>query len=100
MSEITSTQIFKDYSGEGLHFRREQRVDPLIEDNKQAEAQGANDLKFGRRFAQVPMVVLEKWIEEGVDYRLIGRDPEMLRKFKRKLADPEWRYFRTHYNDI
>jgi hypothetical protein len=99
MSEV-KTYIKKDHAGKGLIFRREQDATPVIQQNHEAERDQANDLRFGRRFASVPMVILEKWIEEGIDYRLISKDPKMARAFKQKLSDPEFKYFRTHYNDL
>lgn len=55
-----------------------------------------NDLSFGRKMASVPLIVLEEWIKEGIDYRLIGKDPAMAKKFKAKLNSPEFRAFKTH----
>lgn len=94
-----TTEIFK--GDEGLHFRRSQDATHILEANKQAQVHGQSpDLRFGRKFASVPEVILEKWIEEGVDYRRLNKDPEMRKKFKAKLSSPEFRLFRTHTNSL
>ena len=46
--------------------------------------------------ASIPASVRLKWIlEEGWDWFDAGRDPDVARKFRQKLNDPEWRHLRT-----
>lgn len=96
---MKDTKIFK--GDDGLLIRRSQDATHILDANKEAQVHGqAPDLQFGRRFASVPEVILEKWMEEGVDYRKINHDPEMMKKFKAKLNSPEFRLFRTHTGNL
>ncbi|RLD66336.1 MAG: hypothetical protein DRI98_13650 [Bacteroidetes bacterium] len=92
-------EILKDYADEKLIFKSSEDVGSVIDANKAEFNQGI-DLSFGRKYASVPTIVLDAWIREGVDYRKIGKDPEMAKKFRAKLADPEWRAFRTHSGNL
>ena len=96
-----TTDIKKDFLGQGLVIRREQDASEIVTLNQLAQSGDIkNELRWGKRYASVPKVVLEQWIAEGVDYRLISKDPAMLRKFKQKLEDPEWRALRTHTGNL
>ena len=92
------TEIIKDFSGNQIVITRSQPVGEILEENMREYNDTANqqDMGFGRKVASVPQDVLDQWILEGVDYRLVNRDPEMAKKFKAKLNSPEFRYFRTH----
>lgn len=101
MAEV-KTDIIKDYAGEGLIIRRTQELSNILERNKQEFNETGNlpDLSFGRKVASVPMVVLEQWMAEGIDYRKAGSDPETAKRLKRKLNSPEFRAFRTHNSKV
>ena len=97
---MANTEIFKDQLGQGLHIRRSQDATPILEANKQAQIYGQNDLKFGRKFASVPTVILEKWMEEGIDYRKINHCEKTRKAFMAKMNSPEFRAFRTHTGNL
>ncbi len=92
--------ILKDHADEKLVFHKQQEVGGILEENKKEYLNPGKDMGFGRKVASVPIDVLEKWIEEGIDYRKIQKDPAMARKFRQKLESPEWRYFKTHPDNI
>lgn len=94
MSDKT-TEIIKDYSGEKLVFKTAQDCSAIIQSNKLDQINPVADYRFGRKVASVPTAVLDAWIKEGIDYRRIGKDKEMKKKFFAKLNDPEFRYFKT-----
>jgi len=94
------TQIFKDLQNNGLHIRRTQDATPILEGNKESQIEGQDSLRWGKRFASVPEVILEKWIDEGIDYREINKCEKTKKAFYAKLQDPEFRYFRTHTGNI
>jgi hypothetical protein len=82
---------------DGIIIRRVQDVQAVLDGNKEVQVHGQEpDLRMGRRFASVPQVILEKWIEEGIDYRKINSDPQTKKRFMQKLSDPEFLAFRTH----
>ena len=89
------TEIFK--GTDGLHIRRSQDATHIRAANKEAQVHGQEkDMKFARRFASIPEIILEKWMEEGIDYRRINKDPVTRKRFMEKLNSPEFRAFRTH----
>jgi len=88
-------EIIKDYSGEALVFKTSQDCSGVIDQNKD-DFNNVKDLSFGRKYASVPIDVLDAWIREGVDYRRIGKDPEMAKKFRAKMNSPEFKAFRVH----
>ena len=92
--------IIKDHANEQLIFHKRQDCSDILEENKRLQNESQEDLSFGRRFASVPIDILDKWIEEGVDYRRIGKDPSMAKAFKAKLNSPEFKFFRTHTGNL
>lgn len=100
MSDRT-LEIIKDFSGEKLVFKKRQQCSPILEANKtEISAGGSPDLKWRKKFASIPVDVLDKWIEEGVDYRKIQKDPTMRKKFLAKLNSNEFRAFRTSIGSL
>jgi len=89
------TEILKDYSGNRIVIKNSLDCTEILRNNKAEQTNPVADLRFGRKVASVPTVVLDAWIKEGIDYRKIGKDPEMKKKFFAKLNSPEWRYFKT-----
>jgi hypothetical protein len=88
--------ILKDYNNESLIIHKSQDVAPTIAANRIDRNQGPDDLSFGRKIASVPIDILDAWIREGVDYRLISKDPEMKKKFYAKLNSREFSAFKTY----
>jgi hypothetical protein len=97
---MRNIDIIKDYSGEALVIKTSQDCSSIIEENKRLQNESQEDLSFGRRFASIPIDVLDAWIKEGVDYRKIAKDPSMAKKFKAKINSPEFRYFKTHTGQV
>jgi len=75
-------------------FARIQDVAPILEANKALAADPAHS-DFGRLIADIPCVVVEKWLhQEGVN--VLGLPAHEFDRFiRRKLDDPDWRYLRT-----
>jgi len=95
--------IIKDYNNERLVFHKQQDCGEILKANRaeQNTAIGSNDLGFGRKYASVPIDVLDAWIlHEGIDYRLIGKDPAMKKRFFEKLNSRDWCGFKTHTGNL
>lgn len=71
-----------------------QDVEPFLDANKRAQNNGdgftpSRDMK---RIANIPNVVIEKWLNElGVNVFDKNHEPAV----RRLLNDPDWRYLRT-----
>jgi hypothetical protein len=97
-----TTQLHSD-NKDHLRITHEQDVSGVLKENAElASLHGGNVQLDGpdgaemKLAARVPMVLLEKWrIEEGLDYHLVGRDPEMTARFWKKLQDPSWQKLRV-----
>lgn len=85
-----------------LTVYREQDVEPVLNANRAAfnEApswrpwgSGRKDVSM-RMVADIPNIVVEQWLKEGIN--IFSPDPDMQKKFRKKLNDPEWRYLRTY----
>lgn len=67
----------------------------LIEQNK-ARANygdyGWSEDKTYRRVAEIPAIIMVKWLNEEGWWAL---DPAAAGKLKQKMNDPDWRYLRT-----
>lgn len=77
-----------------IHKRTD--VTDIIESNKRQQPLTI-DSRFGNQMmhhvAQIPLTIVEQWKREGLD--IFDRSPEMRKKLKRKLNDPEWRYLKS-----
>ena len=93
---MKKTEIIKNYSEGGLLFRTTDDIGDMLAHNKRELNDPQKDLRMRRKVASVPTVILDAWIKEGIDYRLIQKDPEMRKKFFAKLNDPDNRFFKTH----
>lgn len=95
MSEVF-TRIHSDPSERKYHFERVQDVEPIVENNKalQSEAQKSD---WGRHVASVPMVIIEKWLNEeaarGGPMRFLG--PGFDEWFAKKIKEPDNRAWRV-----
>ena len=93
--------IIKDYNNEQLIFKKSQDCAPILEANREDRNNPVKDLSFGRKFASVPIDVLDAWIlHDGIDYRKIGKDPEMRKRFMAKLNSRDWSGFKTHTGNL
>lgn len=99
MSEI-KTEI-KSHNGE-LTVYREQDVEPILNYNRavineaptwRPWSSGRKDVPR-RKVAEIPNVVVEQWMKEGIN--IFSPDPDMQKKFRQKLNDPNYRYLRTY----
>lgn len=91
------TRVHSDPSERKYHFERVQDVEPILERNKvlQGEPQKSD---WGRHKASVPMVMIEKWLNEeyargNVSLRFLG--PGFDEWFAKKIDDPDNRAWRV-----
>ena len=102
MSDETavSTEI-KASNGE-LVIKRTQDTEPILELNGREMneaptwrpyASGKKDVPM-RKVAEIPLIVVEQWLKEGIN--IFSPDPDMQKKFRQKLNDPNYRYLRTY----
>lgn len=72
-----------------------QDVEPILNENKRLQNDPNHDgytpSRDLRHVAQIPMVVIEQWLKEGIDYANAADWP----KIAAKLDDPEYAYLRT-----
>ncbi len=77
-------------------FELRQDVEPILEGNKHLVAQEQH-LEWGRHTARVPVVIINKWLNEdnarGNPIRYLG--PGFDQWLKRKLDDPDNRAWRV-----
>lgn len=93
------TNLIQQQDGQ-IIVHRSQDVAPLLKANKVEANNPTSSLRIGRKFASVPIEVLHAWIEEGIDYRKLNQDPSMMKKFKAKMNDPEWKALRTSVSHV
>lgn len=99
MSEdFVKTEFFHDESDDKYIIKREQDIEPILNANKIAQNDGSNGYSKSRdlrRVASIPLVVIEQWMkEDGVNILALTGD-EKQKYFRRKLNDPDNKYFRT-----
>ena len=71
-----------------------QDCEPIIEKNKALQSESPDNV-LGRRIASIPLVVVQKWMQEdGVNFLALPKH-EKGKYLRRKLNDPEYRYLRT-----
>jgi hypothetical protein len=96
-----SIDIIKDRDNQQLILKKSQDVSPILQANREEMNNPVEDLSFGRKFASVPIDVLDAWIEhEGLDYRKIGKDPAMRKRFFEKINSREWCGFKVHTGNL
>lgn len=74
--------------------RTTQDVEPILEANKvlyNEDGGGWSPTREMRRVASIPLVVVHKWLQEGINIF----DKNDRRKVLQRLNDPEWRHLRT-----
>jgi hypothetical protein len=89
-----ATRIHYDRAERTVTFERVQDVEPVLEANK-ARRSAPHTSDWGRLIADIPCVIIERWLhEEGVN--VLGLPArEFARFIARKLDDPDWRHLRT-----
>ena len=95
--------LIKDHAGEQIVIHKSQEVGGILAENHRDRMnQGSVNSGgvLGRKVASVPIDVLDSWIEEGVDYRLMRKDPAMRKKVLAKLNSPENKFLRTYDGNI
>lgn len=99
MSDQIRTEI-KAKDGQVTVYR-EQDVEPCLIANRAAInevtswrpwASGRKDVAI-RKVAEIPCVLAEQWLKEGIN--IFSADPDMQKKFRQKLNDPNYKYLRT-----
>lgn len=92
MSDVISR--FHPNSEGGFTIERIQDVEPILDNNKALQNTPQRS-DFGRHIASIPLVVIEKWMnEEGAPVLAMDRH-EFNRFIRRKLQDPDYRWLRT-----
>ena len=82
-----------DHTTDQLVIRRTQDCNPILEHNKEQAlwTDGYTPSREMRRVAQIPNIIVEQWMKEGVNIFDDNCWPEI----RRRLNDPEWRHLRT-----
>ena len=88
------TRIHFDRADRQITFERVQDVEPILDANKALRTDPVQS-DWGRLVADIPCVIIEKWLhEEGVN--VLGLPAEEFARFiAKKLDDPDWRHLRT-----
>jgi hypothetical protein len=78
-------------------IEHEQDVRPNLDTAKRLQNEddrGWSPSRELRRVAHIPNIIIVKWLnEEGLD--IFDSDPEMQKRYRAKLNDPDWRWLRT-----
>jgi hypothetical protein len=90
------TEFHINPGGETFTINRVQDVETLLKHNRHMrDEDGYSPSRELKRFASVPLVVLEQWMkEDGVNSLLMGAK-EKGEYYKKKLADPRWKHLLT-----
>ncbi len=88
-------EIIKDRDNQQLIFKKSQDCSGILKENREERNAGVSTGHSFRKFASVPIDVLDHWITEGVDYRKIKDDPDMRMRFYAKLNSRDWCGFKT-----
>lgn len=86
-----------------MHFKRVQDCTSVLDDNaewRNAEQTWRRKEDKWIRYAQIPMLVVEMWMKEGINVFLAetdrdGRPNEHLKAVLKKLRDPDWKHLKT-----
>jgi hypothetical protein len=90
--ELITRWSYDPAHGRGI-VERVQDVEPILEENKRLRAlnDGYSPRRELRRVASIPLIVVEQWMQEGVNLF----DPNCREAVRRKLNDPENLFLRT-----
>lgn len=90
-------QYFSDDKG-NITVNAMQDLTDLLDRNKASANDRGKDItsEYATPIGTIPHVIALKWLsEEGWWWMDADQDPDVDRKLKRKLNDPEWRYLRN-----
>lgn len=90
-------QFFSDDDG-NITVNMMQDVSGILEQNKRAANDRGKSITsdYANPIGSIPHVIAKKWLdEEGWFWMDADKDPDVDKKLKAKLNDPEWRYLRT-----
>jgi hypothetical protein len=83
--------------GDSLSIERTQDVEGILQDNKELSKESDSSSKgIMRRVANIPNMVIELWMKEGINIFDMGHDPDVRKKILQRLNSPDWKYLRTH----
>ena len=89
--------VHSDPTERAYHFERVQDVEPILENNKRLQSiEQKSD--WGRHHSSVPMIVIEKWLNEeyargNISLRFLG--PGFDEFYRQKMQDPDNRAWLT-----
>lgn len=90
-------RFYSDDDG-NITVETSQDLEPLIERNKKMANENGKAItsEYANPIASIPPIFIVKWLnEEGWNVFDAERDPDVDKKLKRKLNDPDWRFLRT-----
>ena len=93
-----TTRAVVDEDGDRLTVVREQDVEAILDHNKALQNDGSNGYgatRDMRKVASIPLVVVEQWIKEDGVNLLHLSGPEKNAYLRKKLNDPDNRFFKT-----
>lgn len=93
-AQETNTVFHWDESGERYIIERHQDVEPILQENREKRLadDGYTKDRTMKRIAQIPLIIVEKWIKEDGFNAMDPNDSEALMQ---KLDDPDWSYLKT-----
>ena len=92
-----TTTFHYDHSSDKTIIQTSQDVEPILEANKVAQTinDGYSPSRDLKRIASIPLVVVQKWMEEdGVNFLSLGKQ-DKAKYLRKKLNDPDYAYLRT-----
>jgi len=94
MSDL-KTIIQHDESDDKLHIAHTEDIQPTLDSNARARAEGDKHSKWGdwNRVASIPPTVAMQWMQEGIN--VMAPNSEDQARIKKKLNSPEYAYLRT-----
>jgi hypothetical protein len=90
----THTVFHYDDSGDRFIIERKQDVEVILKENREKRLadDGYTADRSMKRIAQIPLIIVEKWLkEEGWN----ALDPNESERVMQKLDDPDWQYLKT-----
>jgi hypothetical protein len=82
--------------GDDLNIERIQDVEPILQVNKRLANESQNSKSNFRRVANIPNMIIEQWMKEGINIFDMGHDPDVRKKVMQRLNSPDWKKLRTH----
>ena len=88
------TTLHFDESAEQMIVQRTQSCDRILAENREKRLvdDGYTKDRSMKRVAQIPLIIVEKWLKEEGWNALDGNHSERLMQ---KLDDPDWSYLKT-----